>query len=633
MTSIASKAIVIAAGLAAAAFATPAGATDAVPLRGIVEGYYGRPWGTEGRLSLIKFMGEMDMNVFIYGPKDDPYHHDKWREPYPESEMADFRRLLDCARENKISIYWAIHLGDGFRKGSEDDYAALFGKLGLMYDAGFRAFAVFFDDFGGADASFHAEICNRIVRDFLGARPDCSPLMMCPNVYWGFGHPYQKTLGRELDKSVLIMWTGKTVCSDIRAEDVAKITEDFQRPPFIWWNWPVNDYCRSSLLLGRTYGLDKCRLAGLVSNPMENCEASKIALYGIAKWCSDPDGFDSDKAWDEAFSKIYSDPEVAKAMRIFAEHNSDPGPTVHGFRREESVSVAPLCAKATAELEANGTLSSETRIQVLSLFNDVLGACMVLDKKLSKERYDLGWEIEGWIDDEIFLLHQGLCALKLLVCESDGDSNSSLRMMRGMRRAAAASATSHREKFQAATFPADKRYIKPPVASARELRPLVEKLSLAALRRQLAMRGRASAVEGEAARAFSTAKSLSGLVAARDGKYVALSRVMEVRDVAPGETFGISVPKSWATDYFHARLGEAAAKAGVIEVSKDGASWTKLATHNGGGEMQTRLNPADGWRFARYRNASAETVGVKIELFKFDVTGSASAVDDLLGEL
>ena len=45
-----------------------------IPLRGVVEGFYGRPWGTDGRYDLIQFMGRHKMNCFIYGPKDDPYH-------------------------------------------------------------------------------------------------------------------------------------------------------------------------------------------------------------------------------------------------------------------------------------------------------------------------------------------------------------------------------------------------------------------------------------------------------------------------------------------------------------------------------------------------------------------------------
>ena len=155
---------------------------SAIPMRGVVEGYYGRPWGTQGRISLLEFMGENGMNVFIYGPKDDPYHHSKWREPYPEKDLADFKKLLQISKRNKIDFYWAIHLGSGFTKGSPGDYAALFRKLDLMYRAGVRSFADFFDDFGAADADFHAEICNRVKREFIDRKSGCTPLIMCPNV-------------------------------------------------------------------------------------------------------------------------------------------------------------------------------------------------------------------------------------------------------------------------------------------------------------------------------------------------------------------------------------------------------------------------------------------------------------------
>lgn len=86
------------AGCLLAGTSAAAASAGAIPFRGVVEGFYGRPWGTEGRLSLLRFMGENDLNVFVYGPKDDPYHHARWREPYPESEMRDFGRLLEAAR-------------------------------------------------------------------------------------------------------------------------------------------------------------------------------------------------------------------------------------------------------------------------------------------------------------------------------------------------------------------------------------------------------------------------------------------------------------------------------------------------------------------------------------------------------
>ena len=62
--------------------------------RGCVEGYYGYPWSVEGTLSWFDFAKKYKMNVFLYGPKNDPYHLGQWDEDYPtevteeESELG-----------------------------------------------------------------------------------------------------------------------------------------------------------------------------------------------------------------------------------------------------------------------------------------------------------------------------------------------------------------------------------------------------------------------------------------------------------------------------------------------------------------------------------------------------------------
>lgn len=602
--------------------------------RGVVEGYYGRAWGTEGRLSMLEFMGKAGLNMFVYGPKDDPYHHDKWREMYPQPEIDDFKKLLDASAKQGVTFYWAIHLGGTFACDKAADWEALFRKLALMYEAGFRAFAVFFDDFGSADAEAHAQICNRVVREFLATHEGCAPLVMCPNVYWGFGKPYHKTLGEKLDERVMVMWTGAGICSDIRAEDVRRITEDLKRAPLVWWNWPVNDYCRSALLLGRAYGLETDGVAGIVANPMENCEASKVALYSFAKWCEDPEGFDSGKAWDEAFGALYPDRQIAEAMRVFARHNSDQGPNVHRYRREESVADAPLCKKACAELEKDGRVCGETARELTRLFAEVHHAARVLRTKLPHGRYDLGWEIAGWVEDEECLMAQGMVALSLLEAPSPFAAAPQLAHLRQIRDAAKAAAARHVEKFTAATFAADRRNVKRPVASARELKPLVEKMLDVALKRLYRMCFAREAPAAETVRAFSSVPALAAPVASRDGKYATLARVLEPLEIAPGEAFGLAVPKTWTTEYFHARLGFAeAVEKGSIEVSQDGETWLKLLTFNRGAEMHARILPADGWTWARYRNVSDSPVTVKIELFKFDVAEADDPADAMLKDL
>ncbi len=614
-------------------FSTVMAFADTIPWRGVVEGYYGRPWGTEGRISLLKFMGEHDMNVFIYGPKDDPYHHSKWREAYPEKEMEDFRKILRVADENHVKFYWAIHLGGTF-KNTPEDYEALFRKLNWMYDAGFRAFAVFFDDFGSADAHAHAEICNRIEKEFIEKKGDCAPLIMCPNVYWGSGHPYQKTLGAELDKKVHIMWTGHTICDDIRLSDVEKITADFQRPPFVWWNWPVNDYCRSKLQLGRTYGLEDAQIAGFVSNPMENCEANKIGLYSIAKWCQDPVNFNSEKTWEESFTALFDDPEVAEAMRIFAEHNSDQGPNGHGYRREESASAMPLVQKANEEYRKTGKLTPETAHDVGLLFNKLRMSSLLLESKLPTGRYDLGWELAGWLAAERYQMKMGHHVLELLTLKDEDERLSCLHVIRAIRQEAEKSARRHQEKFAAATFEKDRKNVAPPKVSTREIQPLIELLLEVEMSK---MYEKKFGKPFEAAKGFSGiswTKSMEKLIPVRNGKYAGLARVLEQKEVLPGESFGIRVPQAWKTDYFHAKLDNPeAVKAGVIEVSKDGQHWEKLNTWNRGQNMERAFKESEGWRWARYRNVSDKPVSLKINMFKFDIRAAASTIDELLEEL
>lgn len=97
--------------------------------------------------------------------------------------------------------------------------------------------------------------------------------------------------------------------------------------------------------MGRVYGLpqepgSRESMSGLVSNPMDKPEASKVTLFGIADYAWNINGFKSDEAWKEGIVRLY--PQAAEAMQAFVDHNSDQGPNGHGYRREESVNIAPV---------------------------------------------------------------------------------------------------------------------------------------------------------------------------------------------------------------------------------------------------------------------------------------------------
>jgi hyaluronoglucosaminidase len=59
--------------------------------RGAIEGFYGSPWTQQERLDQLDFYGRFKLNTYVYAPKDDPYHRDRWREPYPADLVAGLR--------------------------------------------------------------------------------------------------------------------------------------------------------------------------------------------------------------------------------------------------------------------------------------------------------------------------------------------------------------------------------------------------------------------------------------------------------------------------------------------------------------------------------------------------------------
>ena len=66
-------------------------------LRGYIEGFYGTPWSSKARLSVLRTAAQEGMNAYFYAPKNDDYHRTKWRKPYPDSKLSEFKELIDTA--------------------------------------------------------------------------------------------------------------------------------------------------------------------------------------------------------------------------------------------------------------------------------------------------------------------------------------------------------------------------------------------------------------------------------------------------------------------------------------------------------------------------------------------------------
>ena len=332
--------------------------------RGVVEGFYGTPWSHAARLSLIDFYGRHKMNYYVYGPKDDPYHSSPyWREEYPADEAAEIKELVEACKRNRVHFVWAVHPGKDI-KWEESDIQNLKNKFEAMYNLGVRAFAIHFDDIEGAGTNpyYQTELMNILNEEFVAVKGDIEPLIVCPTEYTRlWANPTERgslvIYGNELDPSVDVFWTGDAVCSDMTESTMEWIASRIKRPALFWWNFPVTDYARHIVMQGPVYGLantmDEIKTRGILSNPMEHGEASKLALYSVADYAWNTEAYNPVDSWERAIEELA--PEVKEAYRLFAIHSCD---TETGYRRLESWETETF-SFATYDAEVAARLKEE----------------------------------------------------------------------------------------------------------------------------------------------------------------------------------------------------------------------------------------------------------------------------------
>lgn len=383
-----------------------------VDCRGVIEGFYGNPWSHKDRLRQFEFYGCNKLNIYVYGPKDDPYHRAHWRDPYPQDEAARLKELVQEAHRNKVQFVWAVHPGGDIQWNLKDSMAVC-QKLEWMYELGVRTFAVFFDDIWGegSKADKQAGLLNYVTDNFVRKHSDVQPLIMCPTQYnkaWS-GGDYLSTLGTRMYPEVRVMWTGNSVVDMIERDDMEWINKQLGRKAFIWLNYPVNDYCQSRMLMGKTYGngLDINEMvSGFCSNPMEYAEASKVSLYSIADYTWNMPQYDAVRSWQQAITELM--PTASEPFRWFCENNIDLGKTGHGLRREGESPRFPQAGKAAW---------TEYEVFFQKLASEA--ALLLADSVNSPEMLS---EIKPWAESMRLQGLRGLTVTRLAKAQEAGDS-------------------------------------------------------------------------------------------------------------------------------------------------------------------------------------------------------------------
>lgn len=320
----------------------------ALSVRGVVEGFYGPAWTYREALDVLDFSARVKFNEYLYAPKNDPFHRDRWREPYPDERAAELGNLAAAARQRHIRFTYALAPGLSICYSAPADLDAIAAKFRQLHDLGVRSFSLPLDDIdynrwncaedearygppgpaNTAEAQF--ELLNQVQREVLPSLGGTGPLQTVPVEYWGTDDsPYKEAIRIGMDANIVPMWTGPQVISgSITAGEAAVARELWGHETLIWDNYPVNDYTEAwgRLLLG-PYGGREPGMArdvvGILGNPMSYAYASQVALFGIADFTWNDVDYDGQRNRRQFADHLAGgDQATADALQVFFDLNN-----------------------------------------------------------------------------------------------------------------------------------------------------------------------------------------------------------------------------------------------------------------------------------------------------------------------
>ncbi|EOU2021298.1 hyaluronidase [Clostridium perfringens] len=398
-----------------------------IEFRGFIEGFYGVPWSHEDRMNLMKDTSEYKMNTYIYAPKDDPYHRLSWKELYPEQEAKQIAELAKAGAENNFNFCWTIHPGATLQF-TDEDFDALINKFEQLYSLGVRQFGVLFDDTDDwRNGQKQAEWINKIDTEFVKAKGDVAPMIVISARYnsaWGPNMDrYFKPFMQTLHDDIQVMWTGHATMSNVSKEvfEWPKVQTGVDKDVAVWWNYPVNDYCDSRILMAPLHNLnqDLDNVSGFFSNPMNQAEASKVALYSIADYTWNTDSFDYMKSWETSIEKFV--PEVKEEFMRFASNTcylKDDGGASGPFEYDESWYLSEKI-DALKEAMKNGQSALKPAKDLLEEFKLIVSDYESITSKVTNK--NLLDEIEQHLNAYKALGEAGIAAMEAIIASEEGN--------------------------------------------------------------------------------------------------------------------------------------------------------------------------------------------------------------------
>lgn len=308
------------------------------PVRGYLEGYYGKLLSWSDRHELLDFLSSAGLSAYCYAPKEDPQHRLHWREPYSAQWRQSFSQF--CQKANDLAVCTSAGIAPGldyhFAQNSTDsDFHRLKHKAEQFLADGVKDILVLWDDIdeecytdrnGLSEGTAHARVVNQLA-DTIG-----QALWTVPRVYAAEienRNNYLQDFFTELESPHTVLLCGNAiVASSVKTSDLSRLSQirnddstrtktsrsDVKHRTIVWDNFYANDYCPRRLFLGPWTGRDQ--INDYLLNPTGLPHTDKLLLDIASSTHTSPTRVDD---WQRAL-KRHNVPEVFLSIAPYFSH-------------------------------------------------------------------------------------------------------------------------------------------------------------------------------------------------------------------------------------------------------------------------------------------------------------------------
>lgn len=390
-----------------------------VASRGFIEGYYGNPWSTEDRVNLMTWGGYYKLNSYFYAPKDDPKHNSNWRELYTEEELeSKIKPLAEAGNQSKCRFVFALHpfMYNAISFSSEEAYQAdlkvLQDKFEQVINVGVRQIAILADDaanynntgnLGGNNYERLLTDMTTWLEEMQKDYPDLkTTIPFCPVEYGGYGESYYKGFS----ENVQIVMTGGKVWGEVSNSFTSTFTNNVERGPYMWINWPCTDNSKKHLIMGGydTFlqpGVNPENIQGIVLNPMQQSEPSKVAIFGNAcySWHIWDTIEQANQAWEDSFKYVDHnsalETDASNALKELSKHMINQNMDSRVTALQESVELKEKLNNFK-EILNSGTVTEEDIDSMIDEFKILQAASTTYRSQAGNQ--DTMKQIVYWLD-------------------------------------------------------------------------------------------------------------------------------------------------------------------------------------------------------------------------------------------